>query len=267
MPSSCIVDKCISASLIRKGRKLSLFKPRESTLELWRQIVPTKDNKELLKSHVVCELHFNENDMDKTFKTIINGVQHEMQKEKISLKVGAVPSLLLSNVKDKLDYSQIIKEKQIIALPSKNWSVVRTSEFIVWINWINNNPHTDRRIILYPDMKIKVFVYGNEVKEKDMDVKSVGDLIALFEKLEKFFPCGSSGTCRSENCIGFIIQKEKHERGRKFVLCAACSKFTKKINRQKRESDKLMKVKCKIEKLYKNSKNTHQKCKRLLDKV
>ncbi|XP_015592482.1 uncharacterized protein LOC107266475 isoform X2 [Cephus cinctus] len=100
-PSCCCVPGCktgyasVNIKNRMKGKKnCSIFKPRtEEMLLKWREAIP-RSHKAVSKSNGVCELHFQEDEVEKYYVTTMpDGTVFRMRKGKATLRVGSVPSI------------------------------------------------------------------------------------------------------------------------------------------------------------------------------
>ncbi|KAH9379297.1 hypothetical protein HPB48_004500 [Haemaphysalis longicornis] len=90
MPT-CFAPGCTSG--YRKNtQKRHFFAPPSDPelLRKWKRVIPRAD-KELSKTCKVCDLHFLEEDIAKTYRHIINGKVVEIDRAYWALKEGAVP--------------------------------------------------------------------------------------------------------------------------------------------------------------------------------
>lgn len=92
-------DSCCFVPYCRSGyrsnlQRASLFRaPRDpERLAEWEESIARPDKK-LTSSAVVCERHFEESDIERTFKIVVNGVVNEIPREAPLLKRDAVPTI------------------------------------------------------------------------------------------------------------------------------------------------------------------------------
>lgn len=92
MVVTCYVQGCLSGNDPRE--KIHFFKPNETNLNQWQQLIGRKDVK-LNKKHSVCQKHFEEDQIIK--QKIFNGVDgpiivYDLRRWKLT--EGALPKLL-----------------------------------------------------------------------------------------------------------------------------------------------------------------------------
>lgn len=90
MPT-CYAPGCTSGYKSNTQKRHFFAPPSDpELLSKWKRAIPRAD-KELSKTCKVCDLHFDEADISKTFKHIINGEVVEIDRAYWALKEGAVP--------------------------------------------------------------------------------------------------------------------------------------------------------------------------------
>lgn len=93
MPS-CFVPGCRSGyyhSSTDSGKR-HFFKVKDNILDSWRKAIPRKD-KLLTRNCHICDLHFDNRFILKTYKTVINGETVETERGKWDLTKDAVPTI------------------------------------------------------------------------------------------------------------------------------------------------------------------------------
>lgn len=92
MPT-CFVPGCTSGFKSNPQKRHYFAPPRDpQLLGRWTRAIPRAD-KVLTKTCKVCDVHFQEADIVKTYKHVINGETVEIDRETWALKSDAVPCL------------------------------------------------------------------------------------------------------------------------------------------------------------------------------
>jgi THAP domain len=97
MPTTCWAPGCSTGYSSQKDvTRHHFFKaPKDvARLELWRKAIPRVGL--LLPTHNICELHFEERCILKTYTCIINGQKVETPRGKWELTKDAIPTLFPS---------------------------------------------------------------------------------------------------------------------------------------------------------------------------
>ena len=92
MPRNCWAPGCKSGYASQKGiaEKRHFFKVPAEQLELWQRLTPRDGI--LSTNHVLCDLHFEDRFLLKTYSHVINGQRVETARGKWDLTPDAVPT-------------------------------------------------------------------------------------------------------------------------------------------------------------------------------
>lgn len=149
-------------------------------MENWRTVIPNGETLE--KKHCICDLHFEEEDIIKHYNTCIKTESEDfnMMCTKFRLREGSVPTIfpikekklyshneIISNecFEDETNFNEIRENCDMIPKPSKYWFVNATENFVLWNCWTSDGLHSLHKMILYPDMSVKVnFAYFVNLK-------------------------------------------------------------------------------------------------------
>ncbi|XP_067126330.1 uncharacterized protein [Centruroides vittatus] len=96
MPTTCFVPGCKSGYRSSKSEeRRHFFKPGKKFLQSWEIKIPRKD-RELRYNSNICDVHFEERFIIKTFKHHINGQLVEIEREKWTLTSDAYPTIFFN---------------------------------------------------------------------------------------------------------------------------------------------------------------------------
>lgn len=147
-------------------------------LQLWRNAMP--EGSVLEKDDVICDLHFEEEDVFRDFVTKMpDGTECRFKRDRVQLRKGAVPKffyppssqvdtkiippgiqsihhLLDENVLKESDFRIIFRNADKIPLPSLYWCVKTLPNMILWNSWCQDLTLSSKRILLSTDMSVKV---------------------------------------------------------------------------------------------------------------
>lgn len=86
---SCFIPLCDSYHKTEKKRRF--FLPSSKRLPRWQEILSKHHTKSFKGSNKLCEFHFNPEDIESKFSTVIKGQVVEFDRERPKLKDNAVP--------------------------------------------------------------------------------------------------------------------------------------------------------------------------------
>ncbi|XP_033216602.1 uncharacterized protein LOC117172618 [Belonocnema kinseyi] len=120
----CHVPGCSSIYTPKKSNTLRFFKAiTETQLQMWQEILLRYGVDDFTANHVICALHFKEDDIEKyriEFKT--GGLAYIVPIKRHALRYNAVPTIFPSNIKlnkrkieyaVKLDDETLAKQKEM----------------------------------------------------------------------------------------------------------------------------------------------------------
>ncbi|XP_043464006.1 uncharacterized protein LOC122499622 [Leptopilina heterotoma] len=150
-----------------------------------------------------------------------------------------ISGISLNNQLSEVTDFQIIRQKSdSIPKPSSFWTVRNTSETIVWICWSMNYMKAFRKVVLHPDMSIKIFVEDREMNVEGLhSVENIGDIVKLLNNVSQLLPCFKKGVRRSKDCIGYVVQKDIRKKGPQIEICECCKKYRRKVTRRNNENN------------------------------
>ncbi|XP_051172428.1 uncharacterized protein LOC127288809 [Leptopilina boulardi] len=259
MPAVCCINGCDSGRRTKIKSKIcpSLFSANtDEIFRIWSDAIAPHTTKLYTKNRKICELHFRAEDVEKDFVTKLkDGTIHKIPRGRPALKKDAVPVifpiiksepikndwedfLLKFNDSENNIYDIIKNHLDIIPLPSKLWSVFNncTENFIAWIEICNDKKYSMKRVMLLPDLRIKITIGEIEIKILPQVISTIDEIPKLIKLTSTLLPCYTESTERSKNCIGYVSSKLKGTFGPQSKFCLECKKFKKiQLKQKKRE--------------------------------